>query len=260
MTAWDPSLYLQFAAQRERPFWELIARIPVPSPRRVVDLGCGPGTATVGLCERWPRAVIVGVDNSAPMIEQAGALARPGRLSFVLADLRTWEIDQAPDVILSNAALQWVPGHVELFGRWLAGLGPGGVLAFSVPGNFDAPSHTLLRDLAESPRWAQRLAGARESAAVLDPGQYLDRLNGLGATADAWETTYHQVLSGPDPVFEWARGTALRPYLARLDPASAARFSDQYRRALAEAYPRDAAGTTTFPFRRVFVVAQIAET
>jgi trans-aconitate 2-methyltransferase len=258
MTVWDPGLYLHFADERQRPFWELVARIPLEAPRRVVDLGCGPGTATVGLCARWPDAVIVGVDNSAPMIEQAAARARPGRLSFVLDDLRTWMPDVPPEVILSNAALQWVPRHADLFERWLASLAPRGVLAFSVPGNFGAPSHTLLRQLADSPRWAERLGGARDSAGVLDPGRYLERLSDLGAGVDAWETTYQHVLWGPDPVFEWVSGTALRPYLALLDHASALRFSEEYRIQLAEAYPPDARGTTVFPFRRVFVVAQTA--
>jgi len=256
MSVWDPRVYLQFAGERERPFWELVNRIPHAKPRLVVDLGCGPGTATVGLCDRWPEAVIVGVDNSAPMIERAGALAVPGRLSFVQDDLRTWKPTAAPDVIVSNAALQWVPGHVGLFEGWLSSLGPDGVFGFSVPGNFDAPSHTLLRDVVSSPRWAERLGGARDVPGVLDPGRYLDRLHALGATVDAWETTYQQVLSGPDPVFEWVTGTALRPYLAVLDHASAMEFSEQYRVALAEAYPSDEQGRTVFPFRRIFVVAR----
>ena len=256
-TAWDPRLYLQFSGERERPFWELVARIPSAAPQWVVDLGCGPGTATAGLCERWPAATILGVDHSPQMIEQATPLAREGRLSFQLADLRAWlPVGGAPDVIVSNAALQWVPGHVELLGRWMSCLAPDGVLAFGVPGNFDAPSHTLLRDLAKTPRWAGLLEGAREPGGVLDPGQYLDLLAELGARVDAWETTYQQVLSGPDPVFTWVRATALRPYLARLDADQAARFSEQYRDALADAYPPDTRGNVVFPFRRVFVVAQ----
>jgi trans-aconitate 2-methyltransferase len=256
MSVWDPRVYLQFAGERERPFWELVSRIPHANPRLVVDLGCGPGTATVGLCRRWPEAVVVGVDNSAPMIEQAAALAIAGQLSFVLDDLRTWRPMAAPDVIVSNAALQWVPGHADLFEGWLGSLGPDGVFAFSVPGNFDAPSHTLLRELASSPRWAERLSGAREVPGVADPGRYLERLQALGATVDAWETTYQQVLSGPDPVFEWVSGTALRPYLTLLDHASAMEFSEQYRLVLATAYPSDGQGQTVFPFRRIFVVAR----
>jgi trans-aconitate 2-methyltransferase len=261
-TAWDPRLYLRFSGERERPFWELVARIPSAAPQRVVDLGCGPGTATAGLCARWPAATILGVDHSPQMIEQATPLAQEGRLSFQLADLRDWHPDggpdRAPDVIVSNAALQWVPGHVELLGRWMSCLAPGGVLAFGVPGNFDAPSHTLLRQLAGTPSWAGFLENAREPGGVLDPGQYLDLLAGPGARVDAWETTYQQVLSGPDPVFTWVRATALRPYLARLDGDQAARFSEQYRAALAAAYPPDTRGNVVFPFRRVFVVAQAA--
>jgi trans-aconitate 2-methyltransferase len=223
-----------------------------------VDLGCGPGTATAGLCTRWPDAYVVGVDHSPEMIDQAGAQAGryPGRLSFVLSDLRSWRPEFAPDLIVSNAALQWVPNHADLFAGWLGSLAPGGVLAFGVPGNFDAPSHRILREIAASPAWAQRLRGARDDAAVLDPGQYLERLAALGAQVDAWETTYQQVLSGPDPVFAWVSSTAMRPYLARLDPDAAARFGEECRTALAGAYPSNGRGQTIFPFRRVFVVAR----
>jgi trans-aconitate 2-methyltransferase len=255
-TAWNPELYLEYAGERERPFWELVARVPLVAPRQVADLGCGPGTATAGLCTRWPGAQVVGIDNSPDMIDQAAPLAQSGRLSFRLADLRDWQPDGPLDLLISNAALQWVPGHTDLVAQWLGSLTPGGVLAFGVPGNFDAPSHTLLRDLATTPRWAGRLADARAPGGVLDPGQYLDLLAGLGAFVDAWETTYQQVLTGPDPVFTWVRATALRPYMARLAGRDAADFSEQYRAALASAYPPDARGNVVFPFRRVFVVAQ----
>jgi trans-aconitate 2-methyltransferase len=87
-------------------------------------------------------------------------------------------------------------------------------------------------------------------------GEYYERLSGLGAGVDMWETTYHQVLSGPDPVLEWVRGTALRPYLAALDEDEAAAFTDTYAAALRKAYPALASGETLFPFRRLFVVAR----
>ena len=54
------------------------------------------------------------------------------------------------DVVVTNAALQWVPGHRELLARWLAALKPGAWFALQVPGNFNAPSHTLMRGVAES--------------------------------------------------------------------------------------------------------------
>ncbi|CAL9311859.1 putative trans-aconitate 2-methyltransferase [Streptomyces sp. SudanB52_2052] len=151
-----------------------------------------------------------------------------------------------------------MPGHVERFGDWVAALKPGGTLAFQVPGNFDAPSHRLLRDLAGSPRWRGRLADTlRHADAVLTPEAYLERLTGLGCAADAWETTYIHLLQGEDPVLDWVKGTGLRPVLTALadDPGAREDFLAEYRAALRAAYPAGPHGTP-FPFRRVFAVAR----
>jgi trans-aconitate 2-methyltransferase len=257
-STWDPTQYLRYADQRERPFWDLVGRVPTADVHRAVDLGCGPGTTTVGLLDRWPGAGVVGLDSSPEMIGRAAALAS-ARLNFELADLTRWEPEPASlDVIVSNATLQWVPGHLELFPRWLRALRPGGTLAFQVPGNFGAPSHTLLYDLAGSPAWRDRLAGVVERPGSPEPAEYLRRLLDLGVAADVWETTYHQTLTGADPVLEWVRGSALRPILEVLDEAETAAFTATYGEALRAAYPADDTGRTVFPFRRIFVVATVA--
>ncbi|HSS67517.1 MAG TPA: methyltransferase domain-containing protein, partial [Nocardioidaceae bacterium] len=116
MARWNPTTYLQFADERSRPFVELVARIDRPSPRSVVDLGCGPGQITAMLADRWPDASVLGLDSSADMIETAHEHDRE-RLRFELADLRSWTAADPVDVIVSNAALQWVPGHRELLPR-----------------------------------------------------------------------------------------------------------------------------------------------
>jgi trans-aconitate 2-methyltransferase len=255
-TTWDPQQYLRFADQRERPFDELVARIRPASPDRVVDLGCGPGTATVRLLERWPAARVIGVDSSPEMIREASSLAVPGRLDFELGDVRSWQPEGPVDVIVSNAVLQWVPGHAHLLAAWLGWLAPGGVLAFQVPANFASPIHTELRRLATSGRWAIPMEGLLREAPVLEPAGYLERLHAAGVEADVWETTYEQVLTGPDAVLQWVRGTALRPVLSALDPAAAVDFEAAYGAALRLAYPSDAAGRTRFPFRRIFAVAR----
>jgi trans-aconitate 2-methyltransferase len=256
VTTWDPSQYLLFATYRERPFDELVARIPLRAPARVVDLGCGPGTATARLAERWPAAEIVGLDNSPAMIDRASAAVIPGRLHFELGDVRTWAPSTPVDVVVSNAVLQWVPGHEDLLGGFLAALTPGGALAFSVPANFDTPIHTELRALVLSGRWTIPTEGVLRADAVLSPAGYLERLHALGAEPDVWETTYQQVLAGPDAVLEWARGTALRPVLSVLAPQERADFEAEYGAALRVAYPVDAEGRTVLPFRRIFAVAR----
>jgi trans-aconitate 2-methyltransferase len=252
---WDPAQYLRHADHRTRPFHDLLARVPTDDPATVVDLGCGPGNATATLRRRWPRARVLGIDNSPAMIEAARQYADE-RLDFALGDATGYTPDGV-DVLLSNAALQWIPGHADLFPRWIEALPKGGVLAFQVPGNFEAPSHTLLAELRTSPRWRDRLGEAAErGAAVQQPAEYLDRLAALGCAADVWETTYLQVLQGENPVLDWVKGTALRPVLTALadDPEARDAFLAEYGAALLRAYPPRPYGTV-LPFRRIFAVA-----
>lgn len=253
---WDPAQYGRFAAQRSLPARDLMSRVDVPWATSVLDLGCGSGSLTAALARRWPAAHVVGVDDSGAMLGEAARHAVPGRLDFVLADMRTFEPDGPVDVLVTNAVLQWVPGHLEVLGRFAAFLAPGGAIALQVPGNFGEPSHVLLRDVAGSPRWRPLLDGRlppwQESH---DPLAYLVALESAGLEAQAWETTYIQVLEGDDAVLEWMKGTALRPVLGVLGPADATAFLADYGDALRAAYPARPEGTV-LPYRRVFVVGR----
>ncbi|MFJ3962722.1 trans-aconitate 2-methyltransferase [Streptomyces sp. NPDC090036] len=262
---WDPQQYLRHSGHRTRPFLDLLTRIPeLPhGPARIADLGCGPGNVTTLLADRWPEARITGFDLSPEMLHRAGEeYAGPtpggGSLDFRHGDLATWLPEEPYDLIVSNAALQWVPGHPGSFGAWINGLHPGGTFAFQIPGNFTAPSHALLAEQCDTPRWRSRLAGhGARYIHFLEPAEYLARFTALGCAADVWETTYHQLLQGPDPVLDWVKGTALRPVLTALgeDRDAVDAFLTEYRDRLRAAYPTGPRGTA-FPFRRIFAVAR----
>lgn len=251
---WDPAKYLDFADLRGRPFFDLTARIGATAPRRVVDLGCGPGNLTAALAQRWPQAALEASDNSPEMV----AAARELGIDAQLIDVRQWSPKPDTDVVVSNAVLQWVPEHRELLERWVRELPRGAWIAIQVPGNFDAPSHALTRELAASAAWAGKLGsvGLRDDAAVDAPTQYAERLARLGCQVDAWETTYTQRLHGENAVLEWITGTALRPVKAALDAADWLRFRSDLAAMLERAYPPRDDGTTWFGFRRIFVVAR----
>jgi len=257
---WDPTRYRQFGAERSRPFYELISRIGAAEPTYVVDLGCGPGELTADLSSRWPSADVIGIDSSAEMIDAAESV-RAGlpadsrqRLRFERADVTDWQPAGPVDVIVSNALLQWIPEHEKLLPLWVTQLSAGGWLAFSVPGNFDQPTHALLRQLADTPRWRSALKAVAFNRQAADPAEYLDLLAREGCAVDAWETTYLHVLDGDDPVLRWYQGTGLRPVIAALSADDAAEFMTDYGSLLREHYPRQPYGTV-LPFRRVFVVA-----
>jgi trans-aconitate 2-methyltransferase len=175
-------------------------------------------------------------------------------LTFEHGDASTWRPTPDVDVIVSNATLQWVPEHRTVLARWADALPPDGWLAIQVPGNFQAPSHAVMRTLAESPRWRPSLEGVlRHHDSVAEPSGYATLLMAAGLHTDVWETTYLHVLPGPDPVLEWVRGTGLRPILAALTASQAALFEAEYAQLLREAYPATEHGTV-LPFRRIFAV------
>ena len=261
--SWDPTAYGRFSSERSRPLADLLAQVRADQPELVVDLGCGHGPATLTLARLWPEARVVGVDASEAMLDSARALDGDGRVEWVQSDLRDWDpasLGQAPDVVVSSSTLQWVPGHLDLLDAWVGALAAGGWLALQVPGNFDAPSHRLMRETAERHDRAGELGAALDLPAVGEPATYLRYLTRLGCTVDAWETTYLHVLdpAGQDdnPVLSWVAATGLRPVLDILtDDEERAAFLGPYSEALTAAYPRTTEGVL-FPFRRVFAVAR----
>jgi trans-aconitate 2-methyltransferase len=262
-TTWDPERYLRFADQRGRPFEDLLARIAAERPERVVDLGCGPGNVTALLAARWPQASVLGVDYSAEMIAAAAARVVPGRLEFVQADLREWRAAQPVDVLITNATLQWVPGHLDLLPTLLGQIVPGGWFAMGVPGNFTAPSHALLAELQEDSRWSGYFTGAQFRPSSHEPADYLRALTAAGAQAEVWETTYYYVLPGGNGVLDFVSSTALRPVLTELGGPgmdAAGEFVNAYAAALRVAYPLTQLADRTvqiLPYRRLFAIAQI---
>jgi trans-aconitate 2-methyltransferase len=250
---WNPSQYLQFSAERDRPFFDLISQLPEGNLTAVADLGCGTGHLTASLLERFPEAHVWGVDSSQEMLESAAVHGVPGRLEFVRADLREWRAPRPLDAIVSNAALQWVPDHASLLPRLAAMLRPRGWLAVQMPANFDMPTHTILRELTDSAPWKLEVASEPRHLQTMD--WYLERLSALGFVVNAWETNYQHILHGEHPVLEWVKGTALRPVLAKLQGQWREQFLREYGARLLEAYPAMSYGTV-LPFKRQFFVAQ----
>jgi trans-aconitate 2-methyltransferase len=257
MPSWNADQYLKFAAERTQPARDLLARIALNKPGRVIDLGCGPGNSTTLLAERWPAADVSGLDSSAAMIAQANR-DFPGR-RWIVGDIAEWANDDAEafDVVFSNAAMQWVGDHESLYPALFRRVAPGGALAVQVPANLDAPAQTEMRGLASTPAWASMLphGGVREWY-VHDEAFYYDLLAPQAARIDLWVTEYLHVMDGPAGIVEWYKGTGLRPFLDALpNDAERENFLADYTDRIGEAYPAQPDGKVLFPFRRFFLVA-----
>lgn len=219
---WDARRYLRISQEYSRPFFDLLNQIKRDDFRTIVDLGCGPGNLTQVLTERWPNATVVGVDSSPEMLE----LAKPGpRLRFELGDIRSWRPDTPLDLIISNAALQWVPDHARLLPQLIEMLAPNGVLAVQMPDHFAMPVSRAIAEAVQAGPWRSALRGVGQHPDTVKPIEwYATFLRDLGLEVNAWASSYCRFLRGENLVLDWMSATALRPMLSVLDTETAKRF------------------------------------
>lgn len=255
--AWDPGQYARFEAERDRAAIDLLVRLPADlEPRVIWDLGCGSGRHAALLKRRYPEAAVFGLDSSPAMIDQAER--RPEAVDWRLGRIEDWAPEEPVDLIYANASLHWLPNHAALFDRLARALSDEGVLAVQMPLAHETPHHALMRETAAADGpWKQSLAYVSAIAPLLAPRAYYDVLARACGEVDIWSTTYLHALTGPEPVLEWMKGTALRPYLEALEPTP---WRDAYLEALSarlsRAFPARADGVTLLPFPRLFLVAR----
>jgi trans-aconitate 2-methyltransferase len=255
MTDWNSVLYLKFEAERTRAARDLLAHIPEFGPSYVFDLGCGPGNTTELLAAAFPRAAITGLDLSDNML--AVARARVATAQFIKQNIETWWPKDKVDLIFANAALQFVPNHLELMLRLVSFLRQGGWLAVQIPNNIQELSHALIRMIAADGPWAERLVPiAKSRAAIGALDSYYPMLAPACSKVDIWQTTYVHPLNGPNEIVEWFEGSGLRPFLDPLSPSERETFLSRYRAELTAAYPKQPDGKVLLRYPRLFLVVQ----
>ncbi|OJJ46020.1 hypothetical protein ASPZODRAFT_67300 [Penicilliopsis zonata CBS 506.65] len=268
MADWNASLYLRFEAERTRPSHDLLARVPLASPKRIVDLGCGPGNSTAVLVERYPRAAIEGMDSSPAMIDKARKTL-PG-VPFQVADLESYRPSSSSsssdtgdpsstvDLFFSNAVFQWLPAsqRIPILQSLITSQSTGGVFAMQVPDNMDEPSHVAMRETAMAGPWRQKLEAANPVRdPVPSPRELYEALHPLCERLDIWQTSYQHILADHQAVVEWVKSTGLRPFLDPLDEEEQKAFLHAYLGRLREAYLPLGDGKIMLTFPRLFLVA-----
>lgn len=257
MPTWDPDIYNRYQSYRDRPALDLLLQLPSGlEPKEIWDLGCGTGEHAALLARRHPEARVHGLDSSLDML--AKARARTEAVDWVLGDVAGFAPDAAPDLIFTSSTLHWLPDHERLFPALAGKLARGGVFACQIPAAHETRHHEILRRVAMSGPWAGRLATAGVIAPTASFAEYYEWLAPVCGEIDIWATTYLHVLQGDNPVVDWMRGTALRPYLDALaEGADRDGFMAAFSQAIAEAFPAREDGLTLFPFPRLFMIARL---
>jgi trans-aconitate 2-methyltransferase len=247
--AWNPAQYERFAAERRRPFDDLLALVRPRPGMHVVDLGCGTGELTRVLHDHLGARDTLGVDRSPAMLAKSAAFVVPA-LRFEHCDIADFGGARAWDLVFSNAALHWVPDHEQLVARLAATLADGGQLAVQVPANHDHASHRVAAEVAVEPPFRAALGDRGHPVNVLTPEAYAALLDRLGfAEQHVRLQIYGHRLAGPEEVVEWVRGTLLTDYERRLPANLFGRFVARYRERLLSELP----GTRPyfFGFKRI---------
>jgi trans-aconitate 2-methyltransferase len=251
---WSAAQYLKFKDERTQPARDLLARVPLQTPKRVVDLGCGPGNSTAVLESRYPDALLVGMDSSPDMIRQAKSTLP--HLKFDIADLKTYTPEAPVDLYYSNAVLQWLgrEERTEVIKRLIGTQPTGGVFAFQVPDNLNEPSHVLMRETSKAGPWTAKLQSVGRDT-FQSPQEIYDQLKPLCSEVNLFHTSYYHSLENHESIIEWVKGTGLRPYMDPLQPEERDAFLKEYLRRLREAYPSSVDGRVLLRYPRLFVVA-----
>lgn len=254
MPEWNPELYLQFEKERTQPATDLIARIEMDAPGRIIDIGCGPGNSTSALKRRWPEAEITGIDISKAMIEKAEK-DYPD-MTFLVGDAGE-DISHLGrfDLVFANASLQWIPEHEKLIPRLFAMVNQGGAFAAQIPQFDRMPIAHTIQNVAASTKWAGYFADFDTGFSFYRDEDYYDLLYENSRSISLWASEYFHVMAGHEAIIEMIRSTGLRTYLERLTPELAAGFTGDVMEGLKDDYPLRPDKRVLFPFKRFFFIA-----
>ncbi|HZO82665.1 MAG TPA: methyltransferase domain-containing protein [Candidatus Binataceae bacterium] len=265
MVDWDPELYNRFRRYRAEPFEMILERLRLNRAERVIDLGCGSGENTAELARRAADSVVLGIDSSPAMIESALKLRDSlepelrDRLSFERRDIRELKATVEYSLVFSNAAIQWLADHRDVFVRCYRALVPGGRLVVQMPANDGETAQATISAMALEEPWRARLSGlAPPSRTVAAPENYAAMLGEIGfADVNCHYHTFRHPMVSPGEVVEWIRATALRPFLDALEVPAREPFITALTARLERAY--GTRGPLIFNFRRLFIWARRPE-
>lgn len=250
---WNPELYLKFNKERIQPSLDLVNRIRLENPGSIIDIGCGPGNSTQVLRRRWPNARITGADNSPAMIRKASEDFPEAK--WILLDAAKEVPNEKFDLVFSNATIQWIPDHTQLFNRFMQMVEPGGVLAIQIPDFFNMAFGKALEIVSGFSEWYRFTQDVRSLYTIHDVRFYDDLLSRKSDRHEIWVTDYFHRMEDHTAIIDMMRSTGLKPYLDRLPSDNdGTKFEEMVFTLICKEYPVQDDTKVLFPFRRIFII------
>jgi len=243
---WNPEEYR--ASSSIQKIWglELLDKLHLRGNETILDIGSGDGELTAQIASRVPEGRVVGIDNSAEMIELSRAnfpAERYPNLSFMIKDATELDFDLEFDVIFSNATLHWILDHSPVIQGISRGLkAPGKViLQMGGKGNAAGVIHSLDAIIRE-PQWAQYFIGFQFPYKFYSPDEYTGLLKDAGLIPQRVELIYKDMAHpGADSFAAWIRTTWL-PYTQRVHESIRERFVQEIAKRYVAGCPIDSDG------------------
>ncbi len=252
---WNPELYLKFNKERIQPSIDLVSRINYDQPKKIIDIGCGPGNSTQILVQKWPDAQIIGIDNSPAMIEKA---KKDFPLQeWKLIDAGKEKIDGKFDIVFSNAAIQWIPNHNILIEKFHHLLNKDGQVAVQIPLFWDMPLGKAIADIAENSQWAKLTKNILGTLTIHNHSYYYNQLSSFFNFIEMWKTDYFHIMESHNSILEMIKSTGLKPFIEVLkNKDDKEKFENLVLENIKKEYLQQLNGKVLFPFKRLFFIAR----
>ncbi|CAA9200443.1 Trans-aconitate 2-methyltransferase [Flavobacterium bizetiae] len=236
---WNPEIYNKFKNIRYQPFYDLADFIEPVSGMKAIDLGCGTGEQTAILADKFAEANFLGVDSSAEMLEQSKSL-ETDNLHFRKATTEeTLKSGEKWDLIFSNAALQWSNNHETLFTELIKLVNPKGQFAVQMPVQPENKLNIILAELVDEEPFKSYLKGYKRDSPVLSIDEYAQILfDGGLEDLKIQQKVYPIIANDHETLYNFISGSALIPYIERLDGDEKALFINTYKKRIALHFPK----------------------
>lgn len=250
---WNPELYLKFKEERTQPAIDLSARVNVENPKKIMDVGCGPGNSTNVLSKRWPESEVIGIDSSSSMIKSAKN--NYPNMEWRIEDVTKMVIKEKYDLIFSNATIQWIQNQEKLISNLVKMLEEEGALAVQVPLYHNMPVSHAIKKVSLNERWKKETMGANDAFTFHSSDYYYDILSVEVESISMWETFYFHIMPSHQNIVEMIKSTGMKTFLEMLDtPEEKIAFEKDVLKEITKVYPAQKDGKVLFPFKRLFFI------